>query len=80
MSDDDITLKDDPSGSVVCFFNEDHLSQPGDIVFSVDGGKEMLRICADGTFTVKGKPVAEDIEIYIGMRDFLVEAAMLAMH
>lgn len=45
-----------------------------DIVFSVNNGVEMLKICEDGSFYVKGKKVVEDIEVYKGFVEFLKEA------
>jgi hypothetical protein len=45
-----------------------------DITFSVNNGEEMLKICADGSFYVKGKKVVEDIEVYKGFVEFLKSA------
>lgn len=48
-----------------------------DIIFSVSSGEEeieVLKICEDGSFYVKGKKVAEDIKVYEGFVEFLKEA------
>ncbi len=45
---------------------------PSDIVFTLNNGcDEVLRICEDGSFYVKGKKVTKDIEVYNGFVDFL---------
>lgn len=45
---------------------------PSDIVFTLNSGcDEVLRICEDGSFYVRGKKVIKDIEVYNGFVDFL---------
>lgn len=41
-----------------------------DITFS-NGGEEIVKLAADGSFYVKGKKVIEDIEVYNGFVTFL---------
>ena len=42
-----------------------------DIIFSVNGGEEVLKICEDGSFLVRGTKVKEDIKIYSAFVEFL---------
>lgn len=44
---------------------------PTNIVFTLNGREEALRIESDGSFYVKGKKVTKDIEVYNGLVDFL---------
>ena len=46
----------------------------GNIVFQVGGPgdyKEMIRLESDGTIFVKGKLIKKDIEVYLGLKEFL---------
>jgi len=45
-----------------------------DITFSANNGEESMKICADGSFYVRGKKVTEDIEVYNGFVKFLKES------
>jgi len=55
------------------FTIQDH--QTSDISFHVDEGlTEVLKICQDGSFYVRGKKVTEDIDVYNGFVDFLRSA------
>lgn len=48
---------------------------PADVLFSVDNGrKEMLKICENGDFFVKGKKVVNDKQVYEGFIKFLKES------
>lgn len=53
------------------FKNEDD-GPAGDIVFRVDDGKEMLRLCANGDILVKGNFAANDIEIVDTFKEFVL--------
>ncbi len=46
---------------------------PADISFSAErgDGPEMLRLCEDGRILVRGKEVADDVEVYHALREFL---------
>ena len=47
----------------------------GDIIFLHNNGEnEILKICANGKFYVKGKEVIEDIKVYEAMVEFLKQA------
>ncbi len=45
-----------------------------DISFCINNGVEMIKICANGDFFVKGKKVTEDIDVYNGFVNFLKES------
>lgn len=45
-----------------------------DIRFSLADGTEMLRLSHTGTFFVRGKPAAEDIEVYEAFKAWLRDA------
>ena len=48
---------------------------PSDIIFHVQGGLEMLRLCGNGDFLVQGRKVTTDWEVYEGFRRFLAGAS-----
>ena len=59
------------------FKESDHVTlmafrtQPADILFYAADNVELLRLCANGDFKVRGKLVTNDMEVYEGMKAFL---------
>lgn len=48
------------------------IAQPNaDITFSVNNGTEVLKVCENGDFFVRGNKVTTDKEVYDGFVDFL---------
>ena len=54
-------------------------TDPGDLIFSVAGGMEMIRICGNGDFFVKGKLVENDKEVFQAFRRFLGYAGQMSL-
>ena len=52
---------------------------PGDLIFSVAGGMEVVRISGKGDFFVKGKLVENDKEVLQAFRKFLGLAGMMSL-
>lgn len=48
------------------------IAENEDIVFYTPHG-EMLRLCGNGDFVVKGKKVTNDMEIYHSMKEFFFQ-------
>lgn len=43
----------------------------GDLIFVFADGTEMVRLCSNGDFKVKGRLVTNDMELYEGFKQFL---------
>ena len=46
-------------------------AESSDIIFYINDNEEVLKICENGDFIVKGNKVTEDIEVYNAIKAFL---------
>jgi len=50
--------------------------EKGAVVFYTKDGEETLKISPNGDFYVKGKKVANDIEVYESFKEWLIKASI----
>lgn len=55
-------------------FPANEVNPSGDIIFSVQNGLEILKLCGNGNILVKGKLVTKDLEVVEALKDFILEA------